>query len=84
MTANLLPRSPERLSTLQVVTSEIVAKVTGALGKTVAAQTREQAARVTHLRARIQDLESRGSIRRQEFSAPTTGHFERLMVNRAF
>jgi hypothetical protein len=62
------------------VTSEIVEKVAGALRETIEAQTSEQVARVARLRTRIQDLESRGFIRRQEFSAPSTGDFEKLLV----
>jgi hypothetical protein len=62
------------------VTSEIVEKVAGALRKTVEAQSSEQVARVARLRTRINDLESRGFIRRQKFSAPTTGDFEKLLI----
>lgn len=67
-------------SSTTAVTSEIVEKVAGALRKTVEAQSSEQVARVARLRTRINDLESRGFIRRQEFSAPTTGDFEKFLI----
>jgi hypothetical protein len=48
--------------------------------KTAEDHTSADAARIGRLRLRIQSLESRGFIRRQQFSAPTTGDFEKLML----
>ena len=63
-------------------TSDVAARVAGALRRSTEGQDSEKIARSARLSARIKDLESRGFIRRQSFSAPTTGDFEKLLLCR--
>jgi hypothetical protein len=67
-------------SSTAAATSDLAARVSGAVRQTAEGRSTEEAARIGRLRQRIQSLESRGFIRRQQFSAPTTGDFERLML----
>lgn len=62
---------------------EISERVTGAVRKTVETQSAESIVRVERLRARINDLEARGFIKRQSYSAPTTGDFERVIIHQS-
>lgn len=67
-------------SSTVAVPSDIAARVCGAVRQTAEGRPTEEAARIGRLRQRIQSLESRGFIRRQQFSAPTTADFEKLML----
>lgn len=62
-------------SSTVAVPSDIAARVCGAVRQTAEGRPTEEAARIGRLRQRIQSLESRGFIRRQQFSAPTTRRF---------
>jgi hypothetical protein len=61
-------------------TSDVTSRVTAALREKVESQSTEQAARISRVVVRIKDLEARGFIKRQQFSAPTTGDFERKLL----
>ena len=69
-------------SSTAVATSEISKRVAGALREATERRSDEEAARIERLRARIEDLESRGFIKRQEYSSPSTGDFERIILHR--
>ena len=60
--------------------SDIAARVCGAVRRTAEGRSTDETARIGRLRQRIQSLESRGFIRRQQFSSPTTADFEKLML----
>ncbi len=66
-------------SSIVVATSDISDRVSGAVRKASEVRSNDQVARVERLRARINDLEARGFIKRQVFSSPTTGDFERIL-----
>lgn len=67
-------------SSTAAVTSDIAVRVVGIVRETVEGRSSEDAAHIGRLRQRIQSLEARGFIRRQQFSAPTTGDFEKLLL----
>jgi hypothetical protein len=63
-------------------TSNVDERVARAIEGALAGRTDSQAARVEQLRVRIQNLEARGFIKRQEFAAPTTADFERRLFHK--
>ncbi len=62
--------------------SKVGKRVNQVLQKAVKRPSGKEPDRLLQLQARIRDLESRGFIKRQKFTAPTTGDFERKMINR--
>lgn len=58
-------------------TSNVVERVSKIIHETTEALSEDRATRISRLKNQIQDLESRGFLKRQEFKAPTTGDFER-------
>jgi hypothetical protein len=69
-----------RSSSTAAATSDVAQRVSRAVRDASEGRSDEQTARITRLITRIQELESRGFIRRQTYSAPTTGDFERGLV----
>lgn len=66
-------------STIDAI-SEVSERINGALRAKTESQSDEQVARVSRIIVRIRDLESRGFIKRQKYSVPTTGDFERKLL----
>ena len=66
-------------SSTVVATSDVPERITAALRKVTEDRSDKQIARI---QARIKDLEARGFIKRQEYSAPTTVDFERTIIHR--
>lgn len=64
-------------SSTVAATSDLKERVGRTLREATERITNERAGHIARLQSRIRDLESRGFIKRQEFSAPTTGDFER-------
>ena len=64
-------------SCIAVDTSELCERLGRAVRIATEKITDDRAAHIARLQSRIRDLESRGFIKRQEFSSPTTGDFER-------
>lgn len=63
-----------------VADSDISSRIIIALREKAQSQTPGQAERVARVVAKIRDLEARGFLNRQKFSAPTTGDFERKFI----
>lgn len=66
-----------RSSSTVAATSEIAQLVSRALQVAAETISEDRADHIARLQERIRDLESRGFIKRQVFSAPATGQFER-------
>ncbi len=64
------------------MTTIVEDKIKEALGKSSALRSDDKLVRINNLISKIQDLEARGLLKRQQFSCPTTSDFEREVLHK--
>lgn len=68
--------------TADVISETTPERLSSVLRKATEDRSDEQIARIERVQKKIKDLEARSLIKRQEYSAPTTGYFERIILHK--